>query len=147
MKLATNGSAGAGDELGGRAALQDPAVHDHADPVGERGGILEVVRDEDRRQRELAEQLVQLDPHRRLGVGVERRERLVQQQDAGSRASARASATRWRSPPESSRDARRGEVGDPEPLEQLVDRRPRRAPKRTLASTSRWGNSAYSWNR
>ena len=82
VKLATNGSAGAATSSAARAALEDPAVDDHADLVGERGGVLEVVRDEDRRQRELAEQLVELDPHRRLRVGVERRQRLVEQEDA-----------------------------------------------------------------
>ena len=73
---------GRGDELRGGAALEDRAVDDHADLIGERGGVLEVVGDEDGRQRELAEQLVELDPHRRLGVRVESRQRLVEQQDA-----------------------------------------------------------------
>ena len=49
MKLATKASLGRGDELAGRADLEDPSVGDHADAVGERGGVLEVVRDEDRR--------------------------------------------------------------------------------------------------
>ena len=35
-------------------------------------------------------------------AGVERGERLVEQHTSGSAASARASATRWRSPPDSS---------------------------------------------
>ena len=82
MKLATNGSAGDATSSAARAALEDPAVDDHADLVGERGGVLEVVGDEDGRQRELAEQLVELDPHRRLRVRIERRQRLVEQQDA-----------------------------------------------------------------
>ena len=48
----------------------------------------------------VAEQLVG-DPA--AGAGIERRQRLVQQQQLWFRASARASATRWRSPPESRR--------------------------------------------
>ena len=112
-----------GDELRRRPALQDPAVHDHADVVGERGGVLEVVGDENRRQRELPEQLVELDPHRRLGVRVERRERLVEQQDArleGERPRERdplALATRQLA------DAGRSEMGDSEPFEQVGHRR------------------------
>ena len=83
MKLATNESAGVGDELGGGAVWRMLPVDDDPDAVGERGRVLEVVRDEDRRQREVAEQLVQLGAHRRLGVGVQRRERLVEEEDAG----------------------------------------------------------------
>ncbi len=39
---------GAATSSAARPALEDPALDDHADPVGERGGVLEVVRDEDR---------------------------------------------------------------------------------------------------
>ena len=108
-----------GDELRRRPALEDPAVDDHADLVGERGGILEVVGDEDGRQRELAEQLVELDPHRRLRVGVERRQRLVEQEDARLE----RERPRERDPlalaARQLADAGRRQMGDPEPLEQL----------------------------
>ena len=106
MKLATKDRPG-GDELRRRAALEDPAVDDHADLVGERGGVLEVVGHEDRRQRELAQQLVELDPHG--SPSCARRAPTAARRAAarpGSRASARASATRWRSPPDSSRPGR-----------------------------------------
>ena len=104
VKLATNASAGVATSSCRACRLwRMLPVDDHADPVGERRRVLEVVRDEDRRQRELAEQLVQLVRTRGARVRVERGQRLVEQQHAGSRASARASATRWRSPPESSR--------------------------------------------
>ena len=53
----------------------------------------------DRRRRGLGERRAELARGGARGCGVERRERLVEQQHAGSRASARASATRWRSPP------------------------------------------------
>ena len=67
------------------------------------GGVLEVVRDEDRRQRELAQQLVQLDPHRWPCVWASSAESGSSRSSTpGRRASARARATRWRSPPERS---------------------------------------------
>ena len=70
------------DELGRGAALEDASVDDHADLVGERGGVFEIVGDEDRRQCELAEQLVELDPHGGLRVGVECRQGLVEEENA-----------------------------------------------------------------
>ena len=79
---ATNASAGPVDELARGRELAERAVDDHADLVGERGRVLEVVRDEDRRQRELAQQLLQLGAHRALRVRVERGERLVEQEHA-----------------------------------------------------------------
>ena len=103
MKLATNGV----DRARRRAPSAVPScstlpLDDHADAVGECRRILEVVRDEDRRQRELPQQLLELGPDVRAGMCIERGHRLVEQQHARSRASARARATRWRSPPESS---------------------------------------------
>ena len=71
------------DQLLRRAELAQPAVDEHADRSGESDGVLVVVRDDQRRQREPGQQLLQLDPHARLGVGVERGQRLVQKQDAG----------------------------------------------------------------
>ena len=74
---------GGGDELGGRPGLEKRAVDDDADRVGERGGVLEVVRDDDRGQVELAEVLVQLEADAGLRVGVERGERLVEEEHVG----------------------------------------------------------------
>ena len=71
------------DELGRGRELAQPAVDDHADLLGERGGVFEVVRDEDRRQRELVQQLLQLRAHRSFRVGVEGGERFVEQDHAG----------------------------------------------------------------
>ena len=138
MKLATNGSAGDCDELGRCAALEDPAVDDHADPVGERGGVLEVVGDEDGRQRELAEQLVQLDPHRRLRVGVERRQRLVEQEHAGLERERARERDALALAAGQLADAGRRQVRDLEPLEQLVARA-RRVRHRSGRSRARRG--------
>ena len=54
--------------------------------------VLVVVRDEQRRQAELAQQLLQLAAHGDLRVRVERRERLVEEQHARDRAPAPARA-------------------------------------------------------
>ena len=54
MKLATNGSAGAATSSCARPELEQPPVDEHADPPGERGRVLEVVRHEQRREAELA---------------------------------------------------------------------------------------------
>ena len=108
------------DELVGRRELAQLAVDQHADLTRECGGVLVVVRDENRRQRELAQQLLQLGAHRVLRVGVERGERLVEQDRAGlarerpREGDALALAARQR------RRAGGGEVGDAEPLEILV---------------------------
>ena len=77
------------DELAGRADLAQLPVDDHADAVGERGRVLEVVGDEQDGDLEPGEELLQLRPDVRFRVSVERRERLVEQQDvrvAGERA-------------------------------------------------------------
>ena len=136
-----------GDELGRRAELQDRAVRDDADAVRERRGVLEVVRDEDRRQAEAVEELAELGADARTRVRVERRERLVEEKDrriARERASERDPLAL---PARELVDARLREVGDPEALEQRRDVATRRAPNRTLRATSRCGKSAYSWKR
>ena len=46
------------DELVGSCELAQASVDDHADLVGERGCVLEVVGDEDGRERELLQQLL-----------------------------------------------------------------------------------------
>ncbi len=124
MKLATNASAGAASRSDAVLELQDAPVDDHADPIGESGRVLEVVRDEQRRQPQLGQQLGQLCAHDVAGVRVERREWLVEQEHrrvAGER-------PRQRDPlalaaGEVSRPRLR-EVRDPETLEQLVDALP-----------------------
>ena len=82
MNEATNASAGPATSSLGVRELAELAVDDHADLVGERRRVLVVVRDEQRRQRELAQQLVQLAADGRLRVRVERGERLVEEQHA-----------------------------------------------------------------
>ena len=121
MKEATKASRGRGDELRRRAELPQPALDEDADLVGERGRVLVVVRHEQRRQRELPQQLRELVPHLGLRVRVERRERLVEEEHpriAGER-------PRERDPlPLASRELvrmRRREVRDAEALEQRVD--------------------------
>ena len=54
------------DELRGGPNWWRSTVDDHADLVGQRGGIREVVRDEQRRQAELAQQLAELGAQRRV---------------------------------------------------------------------------------
>ena len=81
MKLATNASAGAATSSSGVPTWRILPLGDHTDPVGERGRVLEVVRDEDRRQPEVAEQLLQLGTDVGARVRVERGHRLVQEQD------------------------------------------------------------------
>lgn len=87
-------------QLGRGCALLQAARVEDGDPVGHGEGLLLVVGDEDRgdpeRQLEAADLLAQGEPD----LGVECRERLVQEQDPGRRASARARATRCCWPPD-----------------------------------------------
>ena len=102
---------------------QTPVEHD-ADSLGESGRVLEVVGDEQRGERELAQQLLQLGADGRARVRVERGERLVEEEDprlpcerAGERdplALAAGELVR----------AGAGEVVDAEALEQLPHARP-----------------------
>ena len=121
-----------GDELRGGPLLAQAPVHDHPDPLGQRGGVAEVVGDEQRRQRQVAEHVLQLAAHDRARVGVERRQRLVEQQDlrvarqrAGDR-DALALAARQRA------RALVGEVADAQALEQRADVARPPPPKATL---------------
>ena len=70
------------DELLGRSHLAQRSLDEDADGVRERGRVLVVVRDDQRRQVERAQQLLELGAHARLRVGVERGQRLVQEQHA-----------------------------------------------------------------
>ena len=87
----------AGDEGVGRvggqlvrlAGLVQAAVEDDADAVGERAGVEEVVGDDQRGDRDPGEDVGELFANGRSRVGVERRQRLVEQQHgrvAGERA-------------------------------------------------------------
>ena len=60
MKPATNAPAGAADEPRRRVDLEDAAVDDHTDPVGERGSVLEVVGHEHGREDKACKDLAQL---------------------------------------------------------------------------------------
>ena len=81
---ATNGVAGFGVDLGGRSELLEPALAHHADPVGDGKRLLLVVGDEQRRRTDVelhaADLVAQLGAH----LGVERRQRLVEQQHAAA---------------------------------------------------------------
>ena len=121
MNAATNASAGRETSSCGEASWRSCAVDDHADLVGERGRVLVVVRDEQRRQVELVQQLLELPAHRDLRVRVERRERLVEQEHARV---ARERAGERDALPLAARELGRPrlrKVRDPEPLEVLVD--------------------------
>ena len=79
------------------------------------------MRDDQGRQLEAAQQLLQLDADRRLGVGVERGKRLVEQQDPWfSRERAREGDPLALAAGELARSRRR-EVGDAKALEKVVD--------------------------
>ena len=84
-----------------RARLFDPAVVHHDDPVGDFEGFFLIVRDEDGRQVNLfvqpAEPLPQLLPH----LGVERPERLVEQQHPRLHRQGPGQGDRCRCPPDS----------------------------------------------
>ena len=82
MNDATKPSAGRDDELLRRGELAQLAVDEDADLVGERRRILVVVSDEQGRQAELPQQLLQLAAHLDLRVRIERGERLVEEQHA-----------------------------------------------------------------
>ena len=98
----------------------------------ERRRVLEVVRDDDRREPEVVEQLAKLGTNPRARMGVERREWLVEEEQ---RRVARERASERDSLALSSRqlvDTRSRELSDAEALEQGSTSSPRRAPNRTL---------------
>ena len=143
MRLATNGLAGAATSAARRVELDEPALDDHADPLGEHGGVLEVVGDEQRRESELAQQLAQLAAHLGLRVRVERGERLVEQQHlrvARERAGERDALALAAGELVGLRVRERVDV---QALEQLVDAR--RAAVGDVLRTLMCGKSAYSW--
>jgi len=70
-----------------------PALH-HGDPVGERHRLGLIVGDVDERDAGATLELLQLPAHALAELGVEVRERLVEEQDAGSTTRLLARATR-----------------------------------------------------
>ena len=72
--------AGLGGDGGGVALLHDAAVLDDDQPVGEHEGVERVVGDQQRRAGVVGEVAVQLGAGVQPGAGVERGERLVEQQ-------------------------------------------------------------------
>ena len=78
----------------GRAGLLDAAVVHHDDHVGGRHRLRLVVRHVDRREAELVVQPPDLEAHLLAQVGVEVRQRLVEQQRSPARSPARAPAPR-----------------------------------------------------
>ena len=111
------------DELDRRGDLEQLAAVEDADAAGERGRVLEVVRDDDRRQRQLAQHLLQLDPHGRPRVGVERGQRLVEEQGLGVARERAREADALALPARQLSGADLREVRDPQALEQLADAR------------------------
>ena len=81
MKRATNSVARRVEDVARRAGLLDPAVvHDH-DQVGERHRLFLAVGDVDEGDAELALEALQLGAHLDAQERVERRQRLVEEQD------------------------------------------------------------------
>ena len=73
-----------GDQLGGRPDLDEPALVEHADPVGERSGVLVVVRDERASAARCARRCARSSARTcALRLGIERAERLVEEEDRG----------------------------------------------------------------
>ncbi len=67
--------------LTGRAELLHPPVDHHGEPVGHRERFLLVVRDEEEGDPDLALDALELDLELAAKLGVERAERLVEQED------------------------------------------------------------------
>ena len=119
-----------------------------ADAVGEREGLVLVVGDEDGRRARRSEDSLHLVAHLGAQLGVEVRERLVEQEERGRRRQrasegdpllltagelVRDSARRSRASPTISRRGRtRSRLG----------RGPDPKPEATLSATVRWGKSA-----
>ena len=108
-----------------------------------------------RRSAELVEELPQIGPQAPPERAVERAERLVEEQHAVRGASARASATRCCSPPDSVSTSRRSRPARPTRSSTSLTRarrslavaRPASAGRRRrFRATSRCGKSASSWN-
>ena len=124
-----------------------------ADPVGEREGILLVVRDDQRRGTERLEQRAQFADQALAQRHVEARERLVEQQVDGTRRERARHRDALLLAAGELRGVRVGAVREADQLEHLHARarvapcRPSALrPNSTLPSAVRCGNSAWSWN-
>ena len=86
-----------------RDVADDPArpAGQHEDPVGEEDRLGDGVGHEHDARAGLAPDGLELDVEPLAGQGVERAERLVEEQDRRLEGEARAIAARWRIPPES----------------------------------------------
>ena len=93
-------------ELDRRSGLRDAAVMHHDDAVGDGERLLLVVRHIGDGEVEIELQLADLLAHAPAQLGIEVRQRLVEQQHLRLQISARATATRCCCPPESSDGAR-----------------------------------------
>ena len=89
-------------DLRGRPDLFDLAGVHHGDLVGHRQRLFLIVGDEQERDADAALQVSQLGADLLAELRIERGERFVEQETSGCSTMARARATRWRSPPESS---------------------------------------------
>ena len=69
---------------GGGALLDDAAVLDDHQPVGEHHGVQRVVRDQDRHGLELGQVAPELGADVEAGTGVQRGQRLVEEQQPGA---------------------------------------------------------------
>ena len=94
MKSATKAIAGLAVDLERRAHLLDRALVHHHDAVGHGQRLLLVVRDHDRGDAEPALQRADLLAQVHAHLGIERRERLVEQEQPGRRWPARGPARR-----------------------------------------------------
>ena len=132
------------DELGRRAELAQLALDEHADRAGERGGVLVVVGDDQRRQLERLQQLLQLERGRRPSCA--RRAPRAARRAAARRGRARAPAPARRAAvlrPRARPASRRARCE----MRKRSSSSATRAlpPKATFRSTLRCGKSAYSW--
>ena len=84
MKRATAELAGLRKTSAAEPALQHGAATQHHDLVGQRQRLGVVVGDKDRRDRKLAQERSQLGAQLAAGLGVERGERLVEQEQVRS---------------------------------------------------------------
>ena len=96
MKAATKRLSGCIEELLWRGNLLEDAALDHRDPVAHGHGLDLVVGDVEGGDAQLALQRGDLGPHLHPQLGIEVRQRLVEQEERGSRTMARPMATRWR---------------------------------------------------
>ena len=139
-------------KLGGGPLLDDAPFVDYADAVSELGGLRKVMGDEQRGNLDLPQYLGQLPPGACAGAGVQRGQRLVEQQ-RGRPARKRPSERHALALAAGKRAGSGvGQPSDAEALEQL-GRPPATVAPAQLASGNatfsalRCGNSAYSWNR